>query len=233
MTDANDEKKKKKLKEQEAWTLPLMWAIRDGRGTKNGERLILLLLALRVDPKSFCFPGVPQIADDAQLSESSVTRMINGLVSKHLVHRIRRGGRRNLYRLNDAVIFQQAREANTNRAEAKAFIFKSKSEQIDITTGKICETVREWFPDYPWFNDPGFDVLEIEPDIEACVQIAGNPHRCMQLISTIMIHESEIFDRIQNSDDIGEALQEAITELLPLYASDLAPMTPKEGSTHE
>jgi len=167
------------------------------------------------------------------MGRSTVERHLCGLEEKRLLRRLRHGSKNNTYRLNIPLIHQRASEANAAIAEEEAKKSQDEFGQVVLTTAGICHAIKAAFPTYPLFTDPDHDALELEADVEVCVQIAGNHRRCMELLFAITKHEPTMREQLLKAQEFGLFLREAFPELLARYGADISPINEEEGASHE
>jgi DNA-binding MarR family transcriptional regulator len=87
----------------------VLWLIRDACATKGAQREMMYALALRCNPnkKFICFPSYSQLAEDTQLDPATLKRAAKALEDKHLIKRVVRKNRSNVFYLNIPLLQEQ------------------------------------------------------------------------------------------------------------------------------
>jgi DNA-binding MarR family transcriptional regulator len=99
--------------------LDVAWDARDSHlAAKGGEATLLLMLALRTDPKKkySCFPGYGQLKEDSGLNIKTLKAAAAALEKKNLVKRVVRPNHSNLWYINVKLLHETAEK---NRAADK------------------------------------------------------------------------------------------------------------------
>ena len=137
--------------------LNIIWWIRDADTMSGSAKLVLVMLASRVNEKDgwSAFPSVSQIAEDCKASDKTVQRALRKLEKADLIRTVERPYTSSVYYLNVRKIYDQASAAKAAKAEAKKLpaspyeqLTQDQAVQLDADEQKIISEL-------PSFTLPG------------------------------------------------------------------------------
>jgi DNA-binding MarR family transcriptional regulator len=101
------------------WTVVL--AVRDSRSTRGAQRELLMALCLRArrEKKYCCFPSYALLSEDTNLHPITLKRAAAELEKMNLIKRFKRRNSSNVFRINVALLLDQAAAAKAAKDEKK------------------------------------------------------------------------------------------------------------------